>query len=101
MQISFKANESLKYGARLTAVLLRADIFTQSDTLSLWMKSSYLAVDRGVCARALAFWPIYVQEKEGQLLCVFVFFSMQKQGCIAGTHITVLCFIMCIQYMFM
>ena len=47
--IFFEANESLKYGARLQAALLKADIFTQSGTLSLRMKSFYLAVERCVC----------------------------------------------------
>lgn len=47
--IFFEANESLKYGARLQAALLKADIFTHSGTLSLWMKSLYLAVERCVC----------------------------------------------------
>lgn len=49
MHIFFEANESLKYGARLQAALLKADIFTHSGTLSLWMKSLYLAVDESVC----------------------------------------------------
>lgn len=49
MHIFFEANENLKYGARLQAALLKADIFTHSGTLSLWMKSLYLAAARCVC----------------------------------------------------
>lgn len=71
MQISFKANESLKYGARLKVVLLRADIFTQSDTLSLWMKSLYLAVDRcvRVCVRTLTYLCARKRRSCGILVC--------------------------------
>lgn len=53
LHIFFEANENLKYGARLQAALLKADIFTHSGTLSLWMKSLYLAAVRCVCVRAL------------------------------------------------
>lgn len=61
--IFFEANESLKYGARLQAALLKADIFTHSGTLSLWMKSFYLAVERWVCAR-VAFMCLCANKKE-------------------------------------
>lgn len=53
--IFFEANESLKYSARLQAALLKADIFTHSGTLSLRMKSLYLAVESCVCV--CVYWP--------------------------------------------
>lgn len=82
--IFFEANESLKYSARLQAALLKADIFTHSGTLSLRMKSLYLAVESCVCVCVLAFCaPVYVcmcEEKKRiwytvctiQSCCVFV-----------------------------
>lgn len=81
--IFFEANESLKYGARLQAALLKADIFTHCGTLSLRMKSLYLAVERCVCV-CIGLLCIYVcmcEEKKiiwytglyiSELLCVCV-----------------------------
>ena len=62
--IFFEANESLKYGARLQAAQLKADIFTQSGTLSLRMKSLYLAVER---------WCVYVGVHVCVCVCVLAF----------------------------
>ena len=66
MHIFFEANESLKYSARLQGALLKADIFTHSGTLSLWMKSLYLAVEEGVCVCFLCKLSVYLK-KRGEL----------------------------------
>lgn len=64
--IFFEANESLKYGARLQAALLKADIFTHSGTLSLWMKSFYLALE--VCVHILC---VLCVKKKGEFGILF------------------------------
>ncbi len=86
--IFFEANESFKYGARLKTGLLKADIFTQSGTLSLQMKSLYLAVEGGVylCVCVCVCVHVYMRSKD-HLVYLLVLFRVNVCLCCVQVHV--------------